>query len=132
MTLKQVFIVNKDLKMTCGKVCVQIAHGEVLYIEDVLNIPQCNKHADSKIVERYFLWREKTNGPIGMMKKIVLKATEQEILDITENMLKHEIKCYLVFDKGMTQVPQDSLTAICIEPIEEEKAKELFGSLKLL
>jgi len=132
MTLQQTFIINSDLKMSKGKIAVQIAHGEVLYMEDVLNIPQCGKHADSKIVERYFLWREKTNGPIGMMKKIVKKASEQEILSIVENIPKHEIKCYIVFDKGMTQVPEDSLTCLCIEPIEEEKAKELFGSLKLL
>jgi len=132
MTLQQTFIINKDLDMSKGKIAVQVAHGEVLYMEDVLSIPQCGKHADSKIVERYFLWREKTNGPIGMMKKIVKKATEQEIRNIAENMLKHEIKYYNVFDKGMTQVPQDSLTCLCIEPIEEEKAKELFGSLKLL
>ena len=31
MALKQVFIINSDLKMGKGKIAVQVAHGEVIY-----------------------------------------------------------------------------------------------------
>ena len=134
MTLQQTFIVNKDLKMTCGKICAQIAHGEVLYMKHVLNNFEYDIHTNtnSDMHKRYIEWLNENNGPVGMMKKIVLKATRSEIEDLFVKIRKDKYMGYLIFDKGLTQVEPDSLTALCIEPLPEEQCKTLFGNLKLL
>jgi PTH2 family peptidyl-tRNA hydrolase len=126
--LKQIFIINKDLKMTSGKIAVQVAHGEVLYIEMTNSI-----YSSINKKEEYKNWRAITKeDSIGMMKKVVLKSTESEIRDIFMKLKSLNIWCYLVFDKGLTQIPENSLTCLVVEPLEEEQCNMLFGDLKLL
>ncbi len=129
MSLKQVFIVNSDLSMGKGKIAVQVAHGEVLYMEHVL-YDHFSLGAVASI-DNYKQWRNETNGPIGMMKKVVLKATEQDMNNIY-GQLKNGIWVCKVFDKGLTQVAENSFTCLVVEPLGEEKCEELFGHLKLL
>jgi len=131
--LKQVFLINADLKMEKGKIAVQVAHGEVLYMDRILeHIIQ--HHAKSEdIYVRYNKWREATEyDQIGMMKKVVLKSTEKEIIEYTWKLRTLNIWAYPIFDKGLTQVPENSLTCLVIEPLEEERCNILFGNLKLL
>lgn len=71
--MKQLFIINKDLEMTKGKIGVQTAHGAVEYTNYVLT------HKDNDIYNRYLSWRKG-----GMMKKVVTKATEEEIKIINQ------------------------------------------------
>lgn len=126
--LKQTFIINKDLKMGVGKISVQIAHGEVMYMEMVNSIfsPEIKSVIRSN-------WRVKTKeDPIGMQKKVVLKSTESEIRDMYSRLKSLNIWCYLIHDKGLTQVAPNSLTCLVVEPIEEEQYRELFGNFKLL
>ena len=108
--LKQVFIIDKDLKMGKGKIAAQVAHGEVFYIEsipprsapcndncNICEIGDCNRG-------KYLAWRYDHDE---CMKKNVLKATSDEI------------------DVG-------SRTVVVVEPLGEELCDELFGHLKLL
>ncbi len=125
---KQIFLINKDLKMGVGKVAVQVAHGEVLYMENLfsMNYPD-EKHG------KYDEWRSNTpEDPIGMMKKVVLKASEYEIRDIFIKLRNLNIWAYLIFDHGLTQIPENSLTCLVVEPLEESKCDKLFHSFKLL
>ena len=132
MTLKQVFIINKDLKMRAGKVAVQVAHGETLYMEQ-----KFTGHSYGRMYDNYIEWIKD-----GLMKKIVLKATQEEMLlliGIMENrqsVLNEDkrLKIWfdIVFDRGLTQVPADSMTCIVVEPLDEEMADHYFEHLKLL
>lgn len=133
MDFKQVFLVNDDLKMGKGKLCVQIAHGEVIYMDRILyHIIQHRAKSDD-IYVRYNEWREATEyDQIGMMKKIVLKSTEKEIIEHTWKLRNLNIWAYPIFDKGLTQVPENSLTCLVVEPIEESQCDVLFGNLGLL
>ena len=130
MVLKQVFIVNNDLKMGKGKIAVQVAHGEVFYVEEVI-INNVGRISLDNMDSRYCEWTED-----GLMKKVVLKATQEEMLiliGILEMMGETEkIWYHIVFDRGLTQVPADSMTCIVIEPLDEEIADNYFGHLKLL
>lgn len=131
---KQVFLINKDLKMSSGKIAVQVAHGEVIYMEKVmLEYRYTNIKSSCDFMSRYYGWRAETEeDPIGMQKKIVLKSTESEMKDIFMRLHTLGIWSYLIFDKGLTQVAPNSLTCLVVEPLEEERCNELFGDLKLL
>ena len=131
MTLKQVFIVNSGLKMGKGKIAVQVAHGETLSMEtmnDYTNLVMVDDK-ESQMIINYSEWMKD-----GLMKKVALKATQEEML-----MIIGAVKCLddtiwfdVVFDKGLTQVPADSMTCIVFEPLNEKEADVRFGHLKLL
>lgn len=130
MSLKQVFIINSDFSMGKGKIAVQVAHGEVLYMEavnDAVFPPDAQPN-----YENYIDWRKFDIKPIGLMKKIVLKATEKEIHKITHDLSIRKIWYNIIHDHGLTQVPENSLTCVVIEPLSEDQCAELFGYLKLL
>ena len=120
MSLKQVFIINNDLKMGKGKIAVQVAHGEVFYMT-YLNMPYSSGHTE------FEEWMKD-----GVMKKVVLKATEDEMWHIRDCLDKELIWFYGVEDLGLTQVPEGSLTCIVVEPLPEETTERLFGQYKLL
>ncbi len=133
--MKQIFIINKDLKMGVGKIATQVAHGEVLYIEHIKEIESdcfdVNENDDKKC-SSYIKWREFDIKPIGTMTKIVLKASENEMNKIHENLDNLNILHFKVFDLGKTQVNKGSFTCICVEPLEEVITDKLFGHLNLL
>ena len=142
MALKQVFIINSDLKMGKGKIAVQTAHGEVNYMARFLSDymereifdETKNEVNKTNMLEQYFDWVKD-----GLMKKVVLKATQEEMLIligiielVNECRTKDDIWFDIVFDKGLTQVPADSMTCIVFEPLGEQMADHHFKHYKLL
>jgi peptidyl-tRNA hydrolase, PTH2 family len=128
MNMKQIFVINQELGMGKGKIGVQTAHAATLYMEEVMSQPH-----DSVMYQNYLNWKAtEENPPIGLMKKIVYKASETEIRNITAHMQRFGIRTYLVFDKGLTQVEPNSLTCLALEPISDVQSKELFHDMKLL
>ena len=117
---KQVFIINSDLKMDKGKIAVQTAHGEVYYML-YLDKPYSSGHTE------FHEWIKD-----GVMKKIVLRASEDEITAISQSLDKQRVWYHIVYDLGLTQVAKGSLTCLVVEPLEEEQTQKLFGNLKLL
>lgn len=135
MALKQVFIVNKDLKMGKGKIAVQVAHGEVFYMDTIRAVENltCIGNSESEMLSKYFDWMRD-----GLMKKVVLKATQDEMLmligalEAVNGCGADDLWFDIVFDKGLTQVPADSMTCIVFEPLDEKEADQRFSYLKLL
>ena len=137
MTLKQVFIVNKDLGMRTGKISVQVAHGETLYMKEIGTcrcfttgiIEPAYNHKVDQMKENFKLWTKD-----GLMKKIVLKATQEEMLMLIGVLkaTKDDTWFGIVYDVGLTQVPTDSMTCVVFEPLDEKEADTRFGYLKLL
>ncbi len=127
MTYKQVFIINQDINMSKGKIAVQVAHGEVYYIEEVME----SMFEDETLIkyDNYIKWRYDENE---LMKKVILKATEKEMDLILMELAIEEIAVFAVYDRDLTQVAPNSFTCICVEPLLEEQCTKLFGHLKLL
>jgi len=121
--LKQVFVINTDLGMGKGKTAVQAAHAEVLYMN---HLNKLYFNANTELIE-FDEWMKD-----GIMKKVVLKASEAEIKTIIQILDNERLWYDLVFDLGFTQVPANSLTCLITEPLEEELTDKLFGHLKLL
>ena len=129
--LKQVFIVDKGLKMGKGKIAGQVAHGEVMYMSEVYASDDAHRYVGipSRFYNRFISWRY---DHCEMMMKIVLKSTADEMDEISGELCHRNIWSTGVHDMGLTQVAEDSLTCIVVEPLDERVCDELFGGLKLL
>ncbi len=111
--LTQYIVVNKGLKMGCGKICAQVAHASVSVLDKV---------DDSDISE----W--KSEG----MKKVVLKVKNTEELVELFERVKKILPCALITDAGHTQIEPGSKTCFGCGPVDEDKAQKYFKDLKLL
>ena len=113
--IKQVVIVREELKMGKGKIAAQVAHASL----------QAYKIALEKFPEIARKWER-----MGA-KKIVLKASLDEILKLKKIAEKRGLPHSLIIDAGLTQVPPGSITALAIGPAYAEELKET-EKLKLL
>jgi|SRR3989344_6251571 len=111
---KQVIIVREDLKMSKGKLAVQVGHATV----DAL------MKSDKNIVEE---WRKEG------MKKVVLKVKNLEELKKFESIARKEgLKVSLIKDAGLTEFTKPEITCLGIGPDEEIKIDKVTGKLKML
>ncbi len=127
--LKQVFIINSDLKMGKGKTVGQAIHAVIYYVDEILSYVLGEAPENERLFERFVAWRDEDHG---LMKKIILKASEEEMNKILLELAVQGIEKFAVYDRGLTQIPEGSFTCIIVEPLEEEKCDELFSHLKLL
>ncbi len=113
--------------MSKGKIAVQVAHGEVYYMKHIIDI--LGDYGITKAVETFGNWYCYDDN---LMKKAVLKASGEQVADYHVKLEVRHLWSKLVYDKGLTQVPEDSLTCLVVEPLPEEQYNGLFGHLKLL
>lgn len=111
---KQVIVVRDDLKLSRGKLAVQVAHAAIIGYEK----------SDKKIVEE---WRR--DG----QKKIVLKVSNlKELMEVKERAEKVGFVTGIVKDAGLTEIPPGTITALVIGPDIESKIDKITGNLQLL
>ncbi|ADB58754.1 peptidyl-tRNA hydrolase Pth2 [Archaeoglobus profundus] len=112
--IKQVIVVREDLKLSRGKLAVQVAHASIIGYEK----------ADRRIVEAW-----KMQG----QKKIVLKVNSlEELMKIKEKAEKMGLPTGIVVDAGLTEIPPGTITAVVIGPDEAKKIDKVTGNLPLL
>lgn len=109
--LIQYIIVNKDLDMSAGKIAAQVGHV-------------CTICAFNDIDDNTFrLWF------FGEQKKVILQAHEKDMIKLIQ---QHGFD-YFIHDKGYTEVPENSLTALSLGIMtrsEAEKYVKRFQTLK--
>ncbi len=115
---KQVIVVNREIlkKIGKGKLAAQVAHASHFSLREAL------KRRPSIV----YAWE--SSGA----KKVVLKASRDEILVIYERARARGIPAALIHDAGHTQLPSGTLTALGLGPAPEKILDELTGHLKLL
>ena len=106
-------VINKDLKMSPGKIAAQAAHVAVKAY--VLGI-----NTDAKSTSDWYS---------GSYAKIVLKASEYELREILNNMPNITVS---TIDEGRTEISKGSLTAIAFIPLDRDKVTDEIKCLKLL
>lgn len=115
--LKQVIVVRTDIKMGKGKLASQVAHAAVSSFYETLN--QKKELAENWINEG--------------QKKVVLKVKGlNELMDIYEKVKRSNLNVVLIADKGLTQIPEGTITCIGIGPDFSEKIDKITSHLKLL
>jgi len=108
-------IVTNDIPMSPGKLAAQVSHAAV----------DCAFKAERKNPSVLQKWMEEGQ------KKVVLKADEEEILQIQKKARSKKICTSLIRDAGMTELEPGTLTALAIGPAEEEKIDALTSHLPL-
>ncbi|NPA22636.1 MAG: peptidyl-tRNA hydrolase [Candidatus Micrarchaeota archaeon] len=111
--MKQVIVINQDIKMGKGKMCAQVAHAS---LEAYQRAPWFNK------------WQWERSG----VKKVVLKAPEKELLRLYDQAKKQGLNPVLIRDAGHTQLEPGTITALGIGPYPDEVLDNITGHLKLL
>lgn len=108
-------VMNKDIKMSPGKLAAQAAHVAV----KAYGYGMAQKH-----------WADETHKwYMGSYAKIVLKASEYEIRELLN---KYPIVTVQTIDEGRTEIAKGSLTAIAFVPMDKDIAPEELRGLKLL
>lgn len=111
---KQVIVVRKDLKLSKGKLAVQVAHASIGAYE-------------KSGIEARKEW-EKQGG-----KKVVLFVADlKELLRIKEGAKQYDLPCTLIRDAGRTEVPSGTVTAVGIGPCESRVVDRITGNLKMV
>lgn len=122
-------IVNKDLNMSIGKTCAQVAHAQklidskyldLMVIWDWYGFDVVDGVEDSKVFKDYNEWS------MGNQKKIILRAKESKMLKAIE-MGAVEVR-----DNGLTEIPPNSLTVVGFMPQPKANLQEFTKRLQLL
>ena len=112
--MKQVMIVRTDLKMGKGKIAAQCCHASI----------GAYKKADPRKVRK---WENEAYA------KVVLKVGSlEELMQLKNEAIKHNVNHYLVTDAGRTQIPSSTITVLGLGPDEDEVIDKFTGDLKLL
>lgn len=111
---KQCLVVRTDIRMSCGKSCVQAAHAAVIACE----------RADAATRKK---WMQEGQ------KKVVLKVQSERALFELKTLAEHAgISTGLVQDAGLTEVPPGTVTALGIGPAKSEDVDRITSGLPLL
>jgi PTH2 family peptidyl-tRNA hydrolase len=110
---KQCIVITKDVKMTCQKSCVQVAHASI----DSYRI------SNKKLRESWY-----NEG----QKKVVLEVeTTQDILNLASIADENDIEYSIIQDMGYTEIEPDTITAIGFEILPSEEIDKITKNLNL-
>jgi PTH2 family peptidyl-tRNA hydrolase len=113
---KQVLVFRADLKMGKGKIAAQAGHAAVSSAQDAF--------------ARYKKWWEAWLYE-GQRKIAVKVPTEKELHDLEEAAEKLGLPHALIVDRGLTQIPEGTVTCLGIGPGPAEMVDRLTGKLPL-
>ncbi len=114
---KQVIAVRTDLKMSKGKIAVQVAHGSI--------------SAYLKTKKYYPDWADK--WILMGQKKVTVKVNSEEAIhELAEKARRFDIPYAVINDAGLTQLPPGTTTVIGIGPSLDQNIDKVSKELPLL
>ena len=114
---KQVIVFRSDLKLSKGKIAAQAGHAAV--------------SAAQETIKRHRSWWEAWLFE-GQRKVAVKVKDEKELLELEEQAKELGLPNALIVDRGLTEIPPDTVTCLGIGPAPAEKVDRLTGKLPLL
>ncbi len=116
-TYKQVIVVRADLKMSKGKLAAQAGHAAVSAAEEARKLHPTWWKA----------WLYE-----GQCKIAVKVTTEKELIKLQDDAKDFGLSCALICDRGLTELPPETVTCLGIGPAPSEKVDKITGKLTLL
>jgi len=111
---KQCIIVRADLKLSRGKLAVQVAHAAV-------------SAAEAADASSRRAWKE------SGQKKIVLQVKNlSELYELKMDVEAAGLPAALITDAGLTEVPPGTVTALGIGPARSDQLDAITGELHLV
>jgi len=114
---KLVLVFRADLKLSKGKAAVQAGHAAVSAAED----------ARKRRRQWWEDWMEE-----GQRKIAVKVKSEKELFELKRGAEEMSLPVALIVDRGLTEVPPDTVTCLGIGPAPNEVVDRLTGNLSLL
>jgi PTH2 family peptidyl-tRNA hydrolase len=114
---KQVIVVRLDLGMSKGKITAQAGHAAVSAAEEA------RKH-------RANWWKAWLKE--GQCKIAVKVESKQELLELESRARNLGVPYALIHDRGLTELPPDTLTCLGIGPAPSQQVDKITGKLALL
>jgi len=114
---KQVIAMRTDLKMSRGKMAAQAGHAAVSAAEE----------ARKNFSDWWKAWIEE-----GQCKIAVRAKSEQELLELQKKAKELKLPSALVIDRGLTELPPETITCLGIGPAPSSQIDEITGKLHLL
>ncbi len=112
--MKQVIVVRRDLKLSPGKLAVQVAHASL----------EAYRRAEKRDREAW-----ESSGA----KKVVVKVPDlKALLETHERARRMKLPQALIKDAGRTELPPGTITALGIGPSPERDMDRVTRELKLL
>jgi len=114
---KQVIVMRTDLKMSKGKIAAQAGHAAVSAAEEARK--KCSDWWKAWIAE-------------GQCKIAVRAESEQELLELEEKAKKSKLPTALIVDRGLTELPPETVTCLGIGPAPSIQIDAITGKSPLL
>lgn len=114
---KQAIVFRSDLRMSKGKIAAQAGHAAVSAAEEA------RKH----FKEWWKAWLKE-----GQCKIAVKVKSEKELLELEMQAKELALPCVLIIDRGLTEVPPETITCLGIGPAPVEKVDKITSMLPLL
>lgn len=116
MEYKLVVVVRDDLKMSGGKLAVQVAHAAV----------SCAIQAKARKTDWFSSWFKE-----GQRKVVVKVKSLEELVALRERAARAGIPNELITDAGLTELPPNTTTCLGIGPAPGSHIDPITGSLPL-
>lgn len=114
---KQAIVLRADLGMSVGKLISQACHACLEAVEEAKRM----RH------EAWRRWRDEG------AKKVVLQVESlEELLELVEEARELGLPYAVIEDRGLTEVPPGTVTALGVGPEKSELVDRVTGGLKLL
>lgn len=114
---KQVIVFRSDLRLSRGKTAAQAGHAAVSAAEEA------RKHRK----EWFDGWFRE-----GQCKIAVKVPNEKALTELSEQAKEMGLPCALIVDRGLTEIPPDTVTCLGIGPAPAERVDKITGKLPLL
>lgn len=114
---KLVIAVRSDLKLSVGKLAVQVAHAAV-------SCSLLSRERDRKVFDSWF--------EEGQKKVVVKVKSLEELYFLRDTARSRGLTSSLIADAGLTEVPPGTVTCIGIGPAKEADIDPVTGGLALM
>ena len=114
---KMIIVIITDIKMSKGKIAAQSGHAAV----------SASEYARKNRPEWWNPWISE-----GQCKIAVKVRSEKEIIEIERKARNAGLPVALIVDRGLTEIPPNTITCLGIGPAPTNKIDTITGKLNLL